>query len=166
MNYLLILVAFSFISSSAEDTCNEKLGDTFHEITVDSVYIDSSLNLSIKLDINSSKYLPIAYLKDFKLIKATANPYGVNWNNPWEQIDTIHIDKKVIRLVIKPESLPKQDKRTSLSLHLNFADRLKYIECIHPGSWDNYSLDMDFDLKKEKNTFTLYNFTWKETLNK
>lgn len=162
--YLLTLAAVFYLASCAEDTCNEKLGDTFNDLTVDSTYLDSSQYLNVNLKVNSSKHLPESYFNDCTLIESTNDPFGGSWKNSWEMIDTVLFSKNTAQIRIRPEFIPAEGKTISLHLHLSFKDRAQYIDCTHGGSSDEYNLNLDFEIKRVKGRFKTSHLTWNEKL--
>lgn len=165
-NSFLIVTLFCIISSCGKnDTCNEKLGATFRNIQVDTVYKDTTNNVNIKLKMAVLDILPDSYFNASFILGGTIdNNSGKPWNNSWNMLDTIYVNKQFITIFLNSKFTPDKNEELPLFIHLHFGDRMNYIDCEHSASASNYYLDMEFNLKNSDSVhFEISNFIWKET---
>ncbi len=169
MKYLIVYASyfiFTFISCFKEDTCNEKLGDTFETVMLSSSGFNDENNFQIELALQTLEVLPPTYYSDAKLL--THKIYHTRKNpqpNSSGKISTFQMTHEELQLILHRDSLPAVGDSASLFFFWELSDRRDYIDCMHPGSDDRYYLDLSMNLIRVlEDSLTIYNFDWNETL--
>jgi len=164
---ILFILALFIAVSCNNDTCNEVVGETFPEIDYANTVNNQNGNVVITLSLTTNDKLPISYFDEVYIIKSENDPAGNAWQNSFEAFDSVKFSKTQAFLYLKNQFIQDNFNKLNFSLHLNFPDRVNFIECNHPGSTDVYTLDISFDITNNDNVnYDIENFSWQETLNK
>ena len=164
MNFHFLFILFvssSFVlqQSCNKDTCNDI--ETFVEMDANLLADTSSVKLELQW--TQGKFLPKSYFDAYFIYEAPQDRFGIAWQNDFELIDTLTmISTTGLNIELSEEAetnLPRD-----VFLHFIFPDRRQFIGCDHPGSNDDYHLDISFQLFENTASIQMRNFTWKETL--
>ena len=102
------------------------------------------------------------YFESIFIFKSFQDKYGVEIENDFDQIETIEIKSpNNLTITLLPSALIQTP--THLDFHFFFPDREDYIDCVHPGSDDEYQLDLAFSIDKSADTLIIDEFNWVET---
>ncbi len=164
----IFLLSLSLIfGCKTKDTCNAKLGNTFKELNLIEYKLNNKGNLLIQIKMEVLKVLPNTYFDDYILIRRKKDLFGNPITNSSEKLKMIDLNKQEMNLLIFQDSLPPVGNKEDLYFYMKFPDRIKYVNCTHPGSSDSYYLYLEFRINRiKKDSILLSGFKWQEMLNK
>ncbi|WP_116105961.1 hypothetical protein [Lewinella sp. IMCC34191] len=148
----LVVVALMLGCPSREDSC-ARLGDTFSDVRVDTVYADS-LGAHWSLQLETLPGLPDAYFAAAGLIRVDRDQRGEALRNLADSAGLVHVDRERLEFV-----LPQLPAGAEGDLVVQFPDRRDYVTCSHPGSGDHWWLILHF---RYGNTAGAADLTWAE----
>lgn len=147
-----------------KDTCNQ--GVTFADIYVGDIASDSTMTAEIEIIWSTNRQLPLEYFQAIQIYRSDSDPYGKEWQNDWQAIDSILVAEFGKFSLHLYASIPS-DSTKQFSFHLSFPDRKGYIDCEHPGAPDSYRLDISMKLNyDDNNRLAVTDFNWNEQLMK
>ena len=157
--YTLLISSIVIAQQTCQkDTCNDEV--TFQDITC--TLNSESSDVIFELSWSQGKDLPSSYYQDFLIYKPLIDRYGEAIQNDFNLIDTI-TNTNIEGMSIKMDSTLLQTIPRSVYIYLVFPDRKEYIDCQHPGSSDDYILDLQFNLSETQDSLVLNEFSWNET---
>ncbi len=155
-NIFVSLIILSFITS-CRDTCNKKYGNTFENVSFNSItYNTSDAELLLNLNCQTLNELPEIYFQTYEVI-LDSNSIST---------DSSSVTKNTISLMFSESKLPQVSKSVEINVNFQFEDRRNYLDCKHPGMNDSYILELKGIINREEtNTFSLSSFSWNQYVN-
>lgn len=140
------------LSGCVKDTCNGR-GNTFLMVELDSTYLDDTTNFNAEFDLITLHELPDSYFADVMRVDSITEAYT----------NLISVTSSRLVLTLNNSALPGILENKDYTLSYAFSDRQEYIECEHPGSLDQYHLELSFSILNEDGVnYELTDFNWEE----